>query len=62
MQRLPPIKQHSVADEFKPRSELEIRIGKHFPELGGGDEFCGLDFIGVRMNGDRGLNNEDVVD
>lgn len=57
----PPLKQHSVADQFEPRSEFELGVGKHALEFFGGDVFGILDFVGVWYDIDVGLDEEDVV-
>lgn len=57
----PPFKEHSVANQFEPRSEFELGVGEHALEVFGGDVFDILNFIGVGYDIDVGLDEEDVV-
>ena len=57
----PPLKQHSVANQFEPRREFELRVGEHALEFFRGHVLGILDFVGVGYEIDVGLDEEDVV-
>lgn len=59
---LPPLKEHRVADELKPRGELEVGLLKQFLELLGCDILCVLNLVGAGVEVDVGLDEKNVVD
>lgn len=58
---LPPFKEHRVADELEPGSELELRVLEHLLELFGANVFRVTNFVHVHVEINVGLDEEDVV-
>lgn len=58
---LPPLKEHGVANKLEPGCELELGVFEQLLELLGADVLRGLDFVGVGIDIDVGLDEEDVV-
>lgn len=59
---LPPLKQHRVADELEPGSELQRGVLEELLEVLGADVLSSLDFVGAGVEIDVSLNEQDVVD
>lgn len=57
----PPFKEHALADKLEPGGKLEGVVLEHGLEVGFGDVFGGLDFVGVDIEVDVGLDEEDVI-
>ena len=51
-----------MANQLEPWRELERGVFKKFIEVIRRDVFCVLDFVGVDVQIDVGLDEEDVVD
>lgn len=62
VQVLPPLKEHALTDKLEPGSESERVVLEHSLEIGIGNIFCSLDFVGVLVHIDIGLDEENVVD
>jgi hypothetical protein len=58
----PPLKQHRVANELEPRGEFQAGVVELLLEDIGRNVLRGLDLVGVRVEIDVGLDEEDVVD
>lgn len=58
----PPLEQHRVADELKPRCELQAGLFEHLLELVGRDILGVADFVGVDIEIDVRLDEKNVVD
>ena len=61
-QVLPPLEQRTLADEFEPGREAKCVVFEHGLELVFVYVFGILDFVGVRLEIDVCLDEEDVVD
>ena len=59
---LPPLEEHRVADELEPRRELERRVLELLLELLGRDVLRVPDLVGVDVQVDVRLDEQDVVD
>ena len=57
----PPLEEHSLADQLKPRCKLERLILKHGFQLILGDKSAVTDFVGVDVEIDISFDEEDVV-
>jgi hypothetical protein len=57
----PPLEEHCLADQFEPRCELERLVLEHGLQLVLGNERAVTDFVGVDVEVDIGLDEEDVV-
>jgi hypothetical protein len=62
VQMLPPLKEHRLANQLEPRSELQRIIGEHGLELAFRDVFGVLDLVGTGLEVNVGFDEEDVVD
>lgn len=58
---LPPLEEHRVADKLEPGRELETGVLKQTLEFLGRDILRCLDFVGVNVKIDAGLDEENVV-
>lgn len=58
----PPLKEHRLADELEPGSELEARVLEHLLQAVGRDVLGRLNLVRIRRQVDIGLDEEDVVD
>mgnify|MGYP007054562521 CR=1 FL=1 len=58
----PPLEQQGVADELEPRRELEVGLREHLLELVRGHVAGVFDLVGVDLEVDVRLDEEDVVD
>ena len=58
----PPLEESALADELEPGGESEGIVFEHGLELRLGDVFGGLDFVGVGVEVNVGLDEEDIVD
>lgn len=59
---VPPLIKHALTDEPEPRRELERWVLEHGLEVVLGDVAGVADFVGVDIEIDVRLNEEDVVD
>jgi hypothetical protein len=59
---VPPLVQHALADELKPRRELERGIPEHVLQVVLGYVTAVADFVGVDVGVHIGFYEEDVVD
>lgn len=57
----PPLEEHSLADQLKPRCKLERFILKHGFQLLLSDKSAVTDFVGVDVKIDISPDEEDVV-
>lgn len=57
----PPLEQHRVANQLKPRGELQAGLLKHCLQLVGGDIAGIPDFVQVGIQVNICLNEENVV-
>lgn len=58
---IPPLKQHRLADELEPRREDERLLFEHGLELGWRHVLDVLGLVGVNIEVNGGLGEEDVV-
>lgn len=58
----PPLEQHGVADELEPRRELQVWPLEHRLQLGGRNIRGVTDFVGVNVEINVRLDEEDVID
>lgn len=58
----PPFKEHRLADELEPRGKFQGRVVEQLLELVGSDVLCCLDFIGVCVDVNLRLDEQDVID
>lgn len=61
VQAVPPLEEHALANELEPWGEEERVVFEHDLEVLLGDVFGGLDFVGVHVEVNVGLDEEDVV-
>lgn len=59
--RLPPLEQRALANEFEPRRESQRVVFEHILQLILGHVLRRLDFIWVLVDIDVGLDEEDVI-
>lgn len=57
----PPLEQHCFADQLEPRCEFERLVLEHGLQLILGNEGAVTDFVGVDVEVDVGLDEEDIV-
>jgi len=57
----PPLEEHGLADELEPRSEAEALILEHGLELFRGDVFAVFGLVGVDVQVNVTLGEQDVV-
>lgn len=58
---VPPFVKHALADQFEPRCKLQRLVLKHGLEIVLGDIARVAHFIGVDVQVDIGLDEEDVI-
>lgn len=58
----PPFEQHGVADKLEPRCELQVWLLEHFLKFGSGDIFGVADFVGIDVEINVRLDEEDIID
>lgn len=70
LEPVPPVEQHALADQPEPGGVLEglvlaglgLDVPEHLPQLAGADPPRVPDLVDVDVQGDVGLDEEDVVD
>lgn len=58
---LPPLEKHGLADNLKPRGELQVGLRKHLLEFRGRDVSRVPDFVGVDVEVHFGLDKENII-
>lgn len=62
LETCPPLKKHSLADKFEPRSELQLWILEHRFQFVGSNVSRISDLIWVGLEANWSLNKQDVID